>query len=344
MVINSSIAEPKVHRQIKLHYDTACVVCGAPPGEQIGEVTEHEYTTTTTMSFPMVRCQTCRLVYPYPRPDISELDTIYPPDYYAYHMSEESKTTGKKSFFQQLLYKLLGNGLRNQIMPNLKALPKDRPLRVLDIGCGVGAQLDLVREFLDGAQTYGVEVGEAAALRARTRGHEIYHGLFEDVDLPKNFFDVIISIHVIEHVDRPDLFLEKAREVLTDDGIILIETPNTDCPDFEMFKGKHWGGYHAPRHWYLFQAFTFEKLARRLKLKVVKSDAHACSVFWNWTCHSLVLSAFGRKIADKLFPPVTIFYGGLQSFAILGFFGVFERILQKFTGKASALFIVFAKD
>ncbi|MBX9720435.1 MAG: class I SAM-dependent methyltransferase, partial [Candidatus Obscuribacterales bacterium] len=249
MVNQTSVAAVKSKPQINLHYDAQCIVCGAPaPGEQIGEVVEHEYTTTTSMPFPIMRCRSCRLVYLYPRPDVSELGTIYPPDYYSYHLSmnEADQNTGKKSFVQQLFYKNMSNGFKAKIIPNLKSIPTDRPLRVLDIGCGVGAQLDLLRSFLDNSETYGVEIGEPAVNAARKRGHQVYHGRFEDVDLPKNFFDVIISIHVIEHVSRPDTFLEKASELLTDNGIILIETPNTDCPDFEMFKGKHWGGYHAP--------------------------------------------------------------------------------------------------
>jgi 2-polyprenyl-3-methyl-5-hydroxy-6-metoxy-1,4-benzoquinol methylase len=342
-----SLPQKAIERALNLHFDDNCIICGAhAPGEQIGGVVEHEYTTTTSMTFPIMRCPNCRLVYLYPRPDVSELDTIYPSEYYSYHLSLNAadKATGKKSFVQSLFYKMTAEGLRAKIVPNLKNVPLNRPLRVLDIGCGVGAQLDLMKDILGNCDCFGVEIGEIAVNQARERGHHVYHGRFEEVDLPIGYFDVIISIHVIEHVDRPDLFLKKAAELLTDDGIILIETPNTDCVDFKLFKSKHWGGYHAPRHWYLFETSTFRNLAKRLNLDIVNSAPYTSSVFWNWTCHSLILSIAGRKLADRLFPPVTIFYGGLQSFLILSLFAVFERALLALTGKASALWIVFAKS
>src|SRR5205085_2280796 len=109
------------------------------------------------------------------------------------------------------------------------------------------------------AETYGVEINEIAVNKAKEKGHTVYLSRFEDLDLPRNFFDVVISIHVIEHVERPDLFLEKCGEIAGENGVVYIETPNTDCLDFKLFKKRHWGGYHPPRHWYLFdiRAFRF---------------------------------------------------------------------------------------
>jgi SAM-dependent methyltransferase len=185
-------------------------------------------------------------------------------------------------------------------------------------------------------------MGSIAAEQARGRGHTVYYARFEEAELPAHHFDIIISLHVIEHVARPDLFLEKCRDVLAKDGLILIETPNTDCLDFRFLQGHHWGGYHAPRHWYLFRRETFTVLADRLNLRIKASSPYPVSVFWNWTCHSLMQSALGRRIADVLFPPVTIFYGGLRSLFILGTFSVLEGLQMRLTGKANGLWIVFS--
>ena len=63
----------------------ACNNCGATGGEVIARGRDHEYATTTSDTFDVVRCS-CGLVYLDPRPAISELDTIYPNDYYAYRL------------------------------------------------------------------------------------------------------------------------------------------------------------------------------------------------------------------------------------------------------------------
>lgn len=331
----------------KIHYDRACIVCGAEtPGERLGEVSEHEYTNTTDLKFPVYRCPSCRLVYLYPRPDSSELKTIYPPDYYSYHMSMNAPVQGtnKKSFVQGLFAKITSNNFKKRILPHLKPAGDGRPLRVLDVGCGVGAQLDFLKNVLPECETHGVEIQEIAVEKARARGHHVHFGRFEDLDLPKDYFDVIVSVHVIEHVARPDQFLEKCLSLLTDDGIALIETPNTDCLDFKLLKGGHWGGYHPPRHWYMFEKRTFDRLAERLGCRIVAHKSYTMSNFWSWTCHSLLLKCAGRRLADLLFPPVKILFGGVRSFVILSFFAVFERVLLALTGKGCSIWLVFGKQ
>ncbi len=336
----------KPKRQINVHYDKSCVVCGASvPGEHFGDVREHEY-ITTSMTFPVYRCPGCDLIYLYPRPDVSELFTIYPLDYYSNHMAMNApvEISRKKSFVQELFFRIHTNNYRTRIAPYIRRMPKDRQLRVLDVGCGVGAQLDSLKYVLPECETYGVELGKVAAMKAKSRGHTVYLGRFEEIDLPEKYFDVIFSVHVIEHVSRPDLFLKKCLDILTDEGIVMIETPNTDCLDFDLFKKKHWGGYHPPRHWYLFQYSTFKKLAERFGCHIVAHRAYPMSNFWSWTCHSFLMDLIGRKFADVLFPPVKILYGGVRSFFILGFFAVLERILLKLTGRACSIWIVFRKN
>ena len=328
-----------------LFYDKACVVCGgAVPGERIGEVSEHEYTNTTTANFPVYRCPECHLVYLYPRPDRSELSTIYPSNYYSYHLTEQAGSGDEAmSFVQKLFYNLNLKNYKKRIKPYLKARPTGRPLRVLDIGCGVGTQLDLMKNILGDCETYGIELDDKAVEKARKRGHKVYHDRFEELELEEAYFDVIISIHVIEHVERPDLFIKKCSDVIAKDGIIMLETPNTDSVDFALFKKGHWGGYHAPRHWYLFERRTLERLAQESDFEVVDSGACTTSVNWNWTCHSILMRYVGRTVADAIFPPIKIFYGGIRSLVILGFFALLERLLLLLTGRGNSIWIVLEK-
>lgn len=51
---------------------------------------------------------------------------------------------------------------------------------------------------------------------------------------------MVYSIHVIEPVERPDIFMRKCLDLLSPDGIVaLIETPNTDSLDYKMLKKRH---------------------------------------------------------------------------------------------------------
>jgi SAM-dependent methyltransferase len=55
---------------------------------------------------------------------------------------------------------------------------------------------------------------------------------FED-----NYFDIVLSHHVIEHVGDQGLHLNEIRRVLTDDGICYMATPNKSSPIMEGHVG-----------------------------------------------------------------------------------------------------------
>lgn len=329
----------------KVHYDEVCMVCNKNTSpELIGHVSEHEYSNTTSLIFPVYRCPQCQLTYLCPRPDVSELKTIYPSDYYTYHLSAnmQDASASKKSFMNSILISLDKRSYCKRILPFITK-QKAGPLRILDIGCGDGTQLNEMKNFFPGCETQGIDINKDAVETAQRSGHKVYCGRFEDMDLPSGYFDLVYSLHVIEHVERPDLFMDKCLNLLSQDGILLIETPNTDSLDYYMLKNKHWGGYHPPRHWYLFNIETFRHLAKRLNAEIVSFSTYNTGVFWNWSFHSICTTWLGKKIADKLFPPVTIFYGGFHPFIILNFFFILEKITSILLNKSNAMWIVFKK-
>src|SRR5262249_998632 len=57
--------------------------------------------------------------------------------------------------------------------------------------------------------------------------------------------------HVIEHVLDPMAALRRAFGLLKPGGILMGETPNSDCLDFRIFK-RYWGPLHLPRHIMIF--------------------------------------------------------------------------------------------
>lgn len=65
----------------------------------------------------------------------------------------------------------------------------------------------------------------AASLRERHPDIEVAHSLFEDF-APTKKFDNIVLGHVLEHVANPVDILSRAREWLSDDGILLAAVPN----------------------------------------------------------------------------------------------------------------------
>jgi O-antigen chain-terminating methyltransferase len=106
------------------------------------------------------------------------------------------------------------------------ALAKRR--RVVDLGCGRGELLDLLRE-LD-VPAYGVDVDPDFVAHARGKGLEIVQqeAVAHLEELEKGAVDTLVASHVIEHLPPTSFFrlIELAAEKLADDALVIFETPN----------------------------------------------------------------------------------------------------------------------
>jgi O-antigen chain-terminating methyltransferase len=103
--------------------------------------------------------------------------------------------------------------------------------RVLDIGCGRGEFLEVLRGH--GIPARGIELSEESVGYCRSKGLEVEQAdLFEYLaHLPSESEDAIFSAQVVEHLD-PALLPEMIRlcaSRLRRGGLLAIETPNPEC-------------------------------------------------------------------------------------------------------------------
>jgi len=102
--------------------------------------------------------------------------------------------------------------------------------RVLDIGCGGGLFLALLKE--EGAEVIGIELSDSRAQYAKTKHNlKIYKYPIEGEFWQKGFanhFDAVTLWDVIEHVNYPYQTLRCAVNVLKEGGVLLIDTPCRD--------------------------------------------------------------------------------------------------------------------
>ena len=106
--------------------------------------------------------------------------------------------------------------------------PPGKP--ILDIGCGRGEWLELLREHH--LEAYGVDLNSIMIERCKALGLETSRAdaIGHLRELPDESRSAITAFHVIEHVPFEVFinFLDEALRVLVPGGVLLLETPNPE--------------------------------------------------------------------------------------------------------------------
>ncbi len=109
-----------------------------------------------------------------------------------------------------------------------KVVSQSNEVRVLDIGCGRGEWLTLLRD--SGVRASGVDSHTAFVEAGRAKGLDIVEGdgVEHLTKLPSNSLDLVTAFHLIEHLDIETVLalIAAAHGALRVGGCLLLETPN----------------------------------------------------------------------------------------------------------------------
>jgi 2-polyprenyl-3-methyl-5-hydroxy-6-metoxy-1,4-benzoquinol methylase len=109
--------------------------------------------------------------------------------------------------------------------------------KILEIGCAMGTTLNGFKQR--GWQAVGVEPEAWCAEIARKRyGLEVISSPFQEAGLPKESFDAVLLLHVIEHVCDPLQALRDIRDLVRPGGYLVLETPRYDTLTFRLLRGR----------------------------------------------------------------------------------------------------------
>lgn len=107
---------------------------------------------------------------------------------------------------------------RDLILDDMRA--RQRPLTVLDIGCGCGFDRDirLQKSIAADADRYiGIEPDPEILIEPIFSA--LHRCRFEDAPVPPASIDVAFAVMVLEHIAEPKPFLSKLANVLADNGV-----------------------------------------------------------------------------------------------------------------------------
>jgi 2-polyprenyl-3-methyl-5-hydroxy-6-metoxy-1,4-benzoquinol methylase len=232
-----------------------CYICGSKYGEHhlISEVERHGLELFTVI------CKNCGLIFTNPRmdkPSFNHFYTQYYRDLYNYSIGENDLDSLFKSNYS--------NGIK--VYEFIRPFLKDKS-NVLEIGCANGGLLKYFSE--QGHNVTGLDLGETEVNFGKKRfGLNIIHKSIDDYVGEKKQ-DVIIMIHVIEHLIEPEITMKKIHENLSDDGLVYISCPDVDTLSSGLIYKSDWLTLMQNAHTINFDKVSIENLLCKYGFKII---------------------------------------------------------------------------
>ena len=204
-------------------------LCGLCGGRAASQIYEHR---TLNMDYNLYAdrlgerdtryhvCKKCGTVMQFPLPGKEELEKYYSTVGTILAGHDQDKVSEYKVSFYEDRVRFLSEvtGLKGG--------------RALEVAAGGGAFLKVLRDEM-GMEVLGIEPSRDcnAAVRKNSK-IPMLQGVFESVDLRANrlleAFDLVVSMHVLEHVRSPSGFLKGLVKTLTHGGYLYIEVPSSE--------------------------------------------------------------------------------------------------------------------
>ena len=218
-----------------------CVLCGSIKAKNLYVFGKRK----------VVKCGQCGLVRTEGKSTI---------DYGRYHRDEDYQKFEK--MFRNIFLKRYTLAIR---------IVKVKAGSVLDIGASTGTFLELFKE--KGWETWGVEPSKAGEI-ASQKVDKLLRTTFESARLPKNYFDVVILNHTLEHLANPVSVLRKVKTILKKGGIVFVDVPNFGGLSSKLF-GSHWRFLTPEEHLFHFTKESLKKVMEASGFKVVHQESRS---------------------------------------------------------------------
>ena len=173
------------------------------------------------------------------------------------------------------------DALRRSMRNHLKQMWRYHPRldSLLEVGCAYGFFLEEARAYF--RKVSGVDICTTPTTYAKEQlGLNVYCDDFLTKDFNNSRFDVICMWDTIEHLLAPEAYLEKARHLLTKDGMLFLTTGDIDSFNARL-RGANWRQIHPPSHLHYFSRQTITLLLDRLGFRVtgIETTSYYHTVF-----------------------------------------------------------------
>jgi 2-polyprenyl-3-methyl-5-hydroxy-6-metoxy-1,4-benzoquinol methylase len=214
-------------------------------------------TDTEPLYKGLLRCRHCQYIFAELRLSDEELARLY--DHTLFKQGEFFDYEADRKYLTKN-FRLRYRTLRRYMDPA-------RHQRLLEIGSAYGFFLDVVRD--DFRESLGIDLTDEGVRYTREElGLPAVQDDFLKHDFGARRFDVVCMWDTIEHVRRPDLYVEKIA-ALTESGALLAVTTGDIGSIAARLRGEKWRMIIPPVHAHYFSRATLERLLEEHGYEIV---------------------------------------------------------------------------
>ncbi|MCX7737727.1 MAG: class I SAM-dependent methyltransferase [Candidatus Kapabacteria bacterium] len=137
----------------------------------------------------------------------------------------EESAKFSQNFQMSISSKVAMNELRRVFTIFLEKYWNDKYKTILDIGCGPGNYFDIYQKFNLDITGLDFSPQQLEPVKQKFPDAKLIAGRVEETDF-NHKFDVISIIGVIQTVDEPEIFLRRVKDLLNDNGLVLMTYSN----------------------------------------------------------------------------------------------------------------------
>lgn len=251
---------------------TNCYLCGSGDSQILFTFMGYDkYLATVFETLPdedmnWMICNNCAFVYRSPVLEQHEYEKLYE----NYDTDIFSGITPDE-YFDKIISLPIGVSENREKAEWLKDILNRRnsneALSVLDVGCGGGTLLYILREELSIQDACGVELNKVYADLAQRRVEADIRNESYKSRIFKHQFDLVINTKVLEHILDPLPFIREMSKDLVSGGLLFIEVPHIhDMYNFPLNDER----FTIP-HIYFFSESTLSALLEKAGFSVIAS-------------------------------------------------------------------------
>jgi SAM-dependent methyltransferase len=229
--------------------EVPCNLCGARDVDVVARADREGHPLQTVM------CRTCGLLWTNPRPAAADMDR-----YYAEEYRSDYKGAAAPALRKVLRGMVGARDRQRELQPLLR-----EGARVLDVGCGAGELVYLLRHRC--VEASGLEPGdEYADFARRTLGVPVQTATVGTAVVEPDSQDLVTMFHCLEHVPDPRRVLTTVRGWLRPQALVVVEVPNVESTVQAPSHRFHYA------HLYHFSGATLGALGEAAGLRLVRTS------------------------------------------------------------------------